>query len=272
MVAQSLQDREIIVVDNRSDASDEIARIVAAFPEARLIRAHENLGFTGGMNLGLQHATGRYVFFTEDDIVGQPDCLEVLHGFATTHPRTGLLSGLLLDEGDGTIVCAGGEVDLGRRFRLRLIGTGERDHGQCSEPFNVTYVPCGVAFAPRELLVQLGGFREAMFLYSEDIDLCLRVAKHGYRITIVPRAKFMHLASRLDQVPEWIEFHKIKNFFSLYILHAPARTLPAVALRYGVFNAAKALARDRKRAMLYARAGWWVLTHLPKLLVDRWRG
>jgi N-acetylglucosaminyl-diphospho-decaprenol L-rhamnosyltransferase len=271
IVGQSLRDREIIVVDNRSDASDEIARIVAAFPEARLVQAETNLGFTAGMNVGLRRATGRYVFLTEDDIVAEPDCLELLRAHAETHPQTGLLTGLLLHESDGTVVCAGGEVALGPPYRLRMIGAGERDRGQFLEPFDVTYVPCGAALAPRELLLRLGGFRDDMFLYFEDVDLCLRVAKRGYRIIVVPRARLSHLGSPIDRVPEWIEFHKAKNFFSLYLLHAPARSLPSVALRYGVLNMAEALVHDRRRFMRLVRAWWWVLVHLRQLLVDRWK-
>jgi GT2 family glycosyltransferase len=271
IVGQSLRDREIIVVDNRSDASDEIARIVGAFPQAHLVKAEKNLGFTGGMNLGLRYATGRYVFLTEDDIVAEPDCLEILQAYGTTHPRTGLMTGLLLDDGDGTIRCAGGEVALDTVFRLRVIGAGEQDGGQFSEPFDVTYIPGAAVFAPRELLLRLGGFRDDMFMYCEDVDLCLRVAKRGYLITVVPRARFMHLGSPPDPVPDSIEFHKIKNFFSLYVLHAPARILPSVAIRYGVLTMAKAAVRDPKRAVLLARAGAWLLMHLPQLLGGRWK-
>lgn len=272
IVRQSLRDREIIVVDNRSDASDEIRRVVSGFPEVRLVRAKTNLGFTGGMNLGLQHASGHYVFLTEDDIVAEPDCLEMLHAHAETHPETGLLSGLLLDERDGTILSAGGEVFLGPRYSLRIFGRGEQDRGQFLEPFDVTYVPCGVAFAPRGLLLRLGGFREDMFLYCEDVDLCLRVARYDYKITIVPRAKFMHLATTAGPPAESVEFHKIKNLFSLYILHAPVWTIPPVVFRYGVVDLVKALAHDRKRAAVLTRAGWWVLRHLRRLVVDRRMG
>jgi GT2 family glycosyltransferase len=271
MVGQSFRDREIIVVDNASDASDEIAQIVAGFPEARLIRSEVNLGFTGGMNLGLRHATGRYVFLTEDDIVAEPECLEILHRHAVTHPETGLLSGLLFDDRDCTLLSAGGDITLGARYRARIIGRGELDKNQFSEPFDVTYVPCGVALAPREVLLRLGGFREDMVLYSEDVELCFRIAKHGYRITVIPRARFTHLAPPPGRLPEWVEFHKFKNFFSLYILHAPLRVIPIVVLRYGVLSLVGSLARDRRQAKVRAMAGWWVLTHLRRLLVDRWK-
>jgi GT2 family glycosyltransferase len=222
------------------------------------------------MNLGLGHATGRYVFLTEDDIVAHPDCLEILHAHAATHPRTGLLSGVVLDDRDGTILCAGGEVLLGARYLLRVIGAGEQDRGQFIEPFDVTYISGAAVFARRKMLLRLGGLRDDMFMYCEDVELCLRVAKRGYKITVVPRARLTHIAPPHDRVPEWIEFHKIKNLFSLFILHAPAWSLPVAALRYGVLDTARALAQDRRRAVLLTRAAWWVVTHLRQLLVDRW--
>jgi GT2 family glycosyltransferase len=269
IVGQSLQDREIIVVDNRSDTSDQIARIVATFPGVHLIQSESNIGFTGGMNLGLHHSRGQYIFFTEDDIVAEQNSLQLLEGYATSHPGTGLLTGLLLDGGNGTILAAGGEVSLGPPYHLKIFGAGEPEHGQFFQPFEVSFVSGSVIFAPRQLIAQLGGFRQYMFIYSEDVDLCLRVAKRGYGITVLPAARFTHLPGSLGPPSEFVEFHKIKNFLSLYILHAPAWALPIAAFRYGLLSGGRALLQDRRRALLLAKAWFWVLAHLRQLLEDR---
>lgn len=54
---------ELIVVDNGS-SGDDAARIAKAFPEAKVLRSENNLGFAAGNNLGCRHAQGEY-FFSE---------------------------------------------------------------------------------------------------------------------------------------------------------------------------------------------------------------
>src|SRR5882672_5852934 len=104
LVAQTLLDRDILVVDNRSPRSGEIAGIVAGFPGVRLVSAPTNLGFPGGINLGLRHARGRYVMITEDDIALPPDCLATLATHLDAHPATGVVTGRLVESTTGKIL------------------------------------------------------------------------------------------------------------------------------------------------------------------------
>src|SRR4030081_875128 len=72
---QSFKHVQIIVVDNKSNTSGEIAEIVRLFPNIRLVANSHNLGFTGGMNRGLREASGEYVYLTEDDLVVEENCI-----------------------------------------------------------------------------------------------------------------------------------------------------------------------------------------------------
>src|SRR5947209_6307903 len=78
LAAQSYAPREIIVVDNRSTVSDEVARVAAEFPSVRLIRNRENVGYAAGMNRGIAEAACEYVYLTEDDITLDRDCIRRL--------------------------------------------------------------------------------------------------------------------------------------------------------------------------------------------------
>ena len=125
LTAQRVTDREIVVVDNRSPSSAEIARIAAQFPEAHLLPLPENLGFTGGMNAGIALATGRHVLLTEDDLVLDPGCLEAMLGVSASLGPRNVVTGVLLKHGTALVHCAGGEVRLGPPFQLEIIGAGE---------------------------------------------------------------------------------------------------------------------------------------------------
>ena len=83
LLAQSYENLEITVVDNPSPASAEIARLVGQYPNIKLIRNESNLGYAGGMNRGIESASGRYVCLTEDDIVLEKDCIRRLVEFIT---------------------------------------------------------------------------------------------------------------------------------------------------------------------------------------------
>src|SRR6476659_4793577 len=71
---------EIIVVDNASaDGSAEM--IEARFPQVKLIRSLENVGFSRGNNLGIRQCQGRYIALVNPDVIVFPGCLDALADF-----------------------------------------------------------------------------------------------------------------------------------------------------------------------------------------------
>src|SRR5580698_4396424 len=112
VVHQSYSTQEILVVDNPSDASPAIAAIVRRYPHVKLIQNAENLGFATGMNVGMQIASGDYIYLTEDDVVLEPDCVRELVQHALAEPGLGLVSGLMYNKREGTILSAGGRLIL----------------------------------------------------------------------------------------------------------------------------------------------------------------
>jgi GT2 family glycosyltransferase len=269
LTAQTYPHTRIVVVDNQSPASDRIAAVAAAFPNVEVIRNATNLGFTGGMNTGIRAATGDYVLLTEDDIVAERDCLDVLVSYLENHPEVALCTGLMFNHAGGSIRCAGGDSHLGTRYQKRIHGedgTSEKDY---PEPFSVSYVPGALMFARREHLQKLGGFREDFFMYFEDDELCARIRKDGKSIVVVPQCRVRHLEPLANYFPTELEFIKIRNFVSLYFLHAPAAVLPAFSLRYGLVALLRA-AMGRERRFWYLLRAWaHVAVRLPRLIADR---
>ena len=270
VVAQSYQNLEIIVVDNKSRFSDEIARIVRSYEGIRLVQNNTNLGFTGGMNKGIEEAVGLYLHLTVDDVIFEKDCLQQLMEYMESQPSVGLLSGILYNE-DGSIRCAGGKFDLAPLYTKTIFGAGEKDTGQFSEAYPVKYIPGGMIFSRLDLMKQLKGFRRDFFIYCEDSELCARVAKLGYDIVVVPQARATVLDVPHAFTPEGIAFHKLKNLFTLYLLHARFRVLPEFLWRYGVITFPKYLLTDRKFIWPLMKAWGWFLAKTPSLLSERFR-
>lgn len=256
---------EVLVVDNRSERSDEVAAVVADFPEFELLATPTNRGYTGGMNAGLRAAAGDVVVLTEDDITLAPEAVRAVVEWLVSRPTVGIVGGLMLNKVAGTVRCSGGELRLGSRFDLRVIGEGEADGGRFVEPFTVTYLPGAFLAARRDVWGQLDGFRDRYFAYMEDVDLCLRAVRDGWSLEVVPAARVWHADPPADApTPDWLQQLKYQNLLRCYLLNAPGGVLPAFLLRFAVWELIRQSGRWNRLVAL-ARA----LRELPSLLRER---
>lgn len=270
LLNQSYDNIEITIVDNPSPSSDEVARIVGQYPKIKLIRNPTNLGYTGGMNTGIEQASGHYLFLTEDDIVLAEDCIQELVEYLDEQPQASLVAPIIYNKAERTIRCAGGDFKLGAVYRMEIYGAGERDVGQFAQPFEVNYIDGAAMFARKDFWKSFKGFRAEYFMYVESTELCARVLKSGKKMIVVPHAKVYHFEPPESPAPPEIEFHKIKNFFSLYLLHAPARHLPEFVCRYAVINTVRTLfGKTGSPPRVFFKALLWVAKRTPSLLKER---
>jgi GT2 family glycosyltransferase/2-polyprenyl-3-methyl-5-hydroxy-6-metoxy-1,4-benzoquinol methylase len=91
LVATRYPNLEIVVVDNAS--TDDAAEVAASFPQVRLLRSEENLGFAGGNNRGLAESTGEYVALVNNDAVVEPTWIQALVDFLEAHPEAAAAAG-----------------------------------------------------------------------------------------------------------------------------------------------------------------------------------
>lgn len=264
---QSYPSLDILVVDNLSQKSEAIARIVSTFPRVRFIRNDRNLGFAGGMNVGIASAAGEYVYLTEDDVSLRPGCLSSMMTYMERHPDAGLVAPVMYDQSSGSVRSAGGRFALDSIFTLKIIT--ERATGQEPLPFDVMYVPGASMLARASFLKLLKGFREDFFLYQEDLELCIRVLKSGRRIITVPSAGVDHVDPPGGWASDTIEYFRMRNLFATYMLHAPARVLPSFVIRYGAIDLPRTIVRNPRRGWLMAKAWLSVAANAPRLMRER---
>ena len=83
---------EVIVVDNAS-VQDEASVIESRYPQVKVIRSKENLGFAGGNNLGIKAAQGKYLFFLNNDTLLKPQTsdLRPLISRIDSSPKMGMV-------------------------------------------------------------------------------------------------------------------------------------------------------------------------------------
>jgi GT2 family glycosyltransferase len=269
VTSQAYPRLEVIVVNNRGPGSEQAARITRQFPSVRLIQNPDNLGFTGGMNVGIEASSGSYVYLTEDDVVLRPGCIAALVSYMEEHPAAGLAAPVMYNRASGTIRSAGGRFELASVFRMTIIGEGEPGTHRFPGAFDVMYIPGASIFARLGTLQGMHGFRPDYFMYQEDLELCIRVLKSGKRIVTVPEAGVDHFEPPSHPSTDFIEFLRLRNFFATYLLHAPMSVLPAFLVRYGPMAVARALASDPRLARLTIKAWSSVLARAPRLLWER---
>jgi len=271
VLAQTYQNTEVLVIDNRSPASGEVAELVRSRPRAALIANTENLGFTGGMNQGLALARGKYVHLTEDDITMHPECVRYLVNHLEANEDVALASGVMLNP-DETVRCAGGIVRLDSIYRSEIIGAGRSfDALERTVPYDVSYVPGAFICVRKSLLADIGAFNDDFYMYFEDTELCARVLKAGYKVRVIPNAHVLHAEPPTGDAPDYVTFHRYKNFLAMYLIHADLKVLPEFVLRSVVLAGVRNIASKSPHLRQQVAAWKWAARHLPKLLEERKR-
>jgi N-acetylglucosaminyl-diphospho-decaprenol L-rhamnosyltransferase len=199
---------EVIVVDNSpGDGTGEV--VTREFPAVRYLPVPENIGFGRANNRGYAMSGGEFVLFLNPDTVGNDrallHCLQCLRGDETI----GLISPKLVqDNGAMDLACRRSiptlwdgfarAMGLATRFPDRAIFSGYNlTHLPPDGTYDVGAINGAFMLAPRRVLTALAPdglvFDERFFMYGDDLDLCIRVAKAGWRIVYDGSVSIIHV-------------------------------------------------------------------------------
>lgn len=183
-------DGEIIVVDNNS-SDESCAMIKQNFPAVTLIENKENTGFPKGNNIGVAAAKGRYICILNPDTVVAEDTFTKLLAFAETQSGLGIAGVKMLD-GTGNFLPESKRgvptpwvaiTKIGGLYKLfpgfSFFNKYYAQHLRENQSGRVDILSGACMFMERELYLDVGGFDEGCFMYSDDIDLSYTVLKKG---------------------------------------------------------------------------------------------
>lgn len=198
VLAVDYPNMQVWVADNGSE-DGSVAMLRETFPEVECLELPINYGFAEGYNQALQKVNADYYLLLNSDVEVPKNWLRPLIQEAERMPFTGAAQPKILDyqlrdqfEYAGA---AGGWIDfLGYPFcRGRIFATVEKDKGQYDTVQEIFWAS-GAAFLVRgPLFHQLGGFDGDYFAHLEEIDLCWRIKKAGYKILAVPSSEVYHM-------------------------------------------------------------------------------
>jgi GT2 family glycosyltransferase len=182
---------DVVVADNGSaDGSLELMR--EEFPEVSVIEAGANLGFGPALNRAVAAVAGDPILVLNDDVVCEPSFVEAI---LDSHAGgVEMVAGVLLSERDpGLIDSAGVIADRTLMGFDYLHGEPREAAAGAPDPLGPTG---GAALYARAAFEAVAGFDERIFLYYEDLDLCLRLQAAGGRCRLAPGAAAVHAYSQ----------------------------------------------------------------------------
>ena len=189
---------EVIVIDNAS-AQDEATIIKERFPQVKVIRSKENLGFAGGNNLGIKAAQGKYLFFLNNDILLKPQASDFrpLIARLKSSPKIGIVCPKIKFSWGNQLIQFASYTPLSPiTMRNKAIGCGEVDHGQFDTPHPTPYAHGAAMMIKREVIEKAGMMPECYFLYYEELDWSMMIRHAGYEIWYEPTCTVFHKESQ----------------------------------------------------------------------------
>lgn len=193
---------EVIVVDNAS-ADGSAAMVRTRFPETVLIENKANVGFAGANNHAIARSRGRYLLLLNPDTVVEPGAPAALVDFMDAQPDAGAAGALLLNP-DGSLQdsCYPAPTifrELWRLFHLDALfplAQYRMDEWPRDTPRAVDTVQGACMIVRREVIDRVGMMDPSYFMYSEEVDWCLRIRRAGWRIYWVPRSRIVHFGAQ----------------------------------------------------------------------------
>ena len=194
-------------MDNGStDGSPQM--VESDYPQVRLIRNSENLGFPKAVNRGIGESTGRYLALVNTDVFVEADSLSKLVAHLEKQPGVAGVGPQLIDRSSHMQYCAGFSPSPASALR-QLVGIhafiGGRSRGVyvrsrfSSKEMNVDWLSGACQVLRKTAIDSVGPMDESHFMYAEDTEYGLRMRDKGWRLQLLPWVRVLHLGGASDK-------------------------------------------------------------------------
>jgi len=189
---------EVIIVDNNS--LDDSVSSIGKFIESKnkknisLINNSSNAGFGGGCNLGASKAKGDILLFLNNDTVIKDKSILKMANYMQENRNASILGGALVNP-DGSEQSSSGKFFSPLNTSLYLLGLQKLGlvNSNPKTISEVDWVKGALFMIRKNVLEKLNGFDEKIFMYTEDMELCLRAKKAGFKTYFFTDTRIIHL-------------------------------------------------------------------------------
>lgn len=199
----------VILVDN-SGSKEAGEALKKAHPVITHLPQDQNLGFSGGCNVGLQYALDQGyegIVLLNNDTIVDSELLTSLEEGSKAHPGA-ILGGKVYQMNEPELLDHVGGI--WRNGRFELVGKGAKGD-EFNEPVELDYVYGCCFFMPASVIKQVGLFDERFFLYWEEFDFCMRAKQLGISRIFLPTVKLWHKCGASSPNPTFQSYFYFRN-------------------------------------------------------------
>ncbi len=218
---------EIFIVDNASD-DGSVELISSKFPDVKLICNKKNVGFGVANNQALQQASGKYLLMINPDTIVREDTFAKMINFFDSNPDAGIAGCKVLNP-DGTLQLACRRsfpgpwtsftkvMGLSRLFpKSKFFARYNLTYLDENKTYEVDAVSGAFMMMRKEVYEKIGGFDPQFFMYGEDLDLCFRTQKAGYKVFYFHETEIIHYkgeSTKRSSLDETTIFYNAMHLF-----------------------------------------------------------
>lgn len=191
---------EVIVIDNAS--SDNSLKKIKSAKKLKIIKNKKNVGFGKACNQGAKLATGKYLFFLNPDCRLTKNSVQPMFERINSLPKIGGVGPILLDS-DTLEKQRGYYLKFPGFFQILFFYTKLEAFFNKSVFFKkiileenlngeIDQIPGAALMINKEIFHSFNGFDEGLFLWFEDVDLCFRLKKMGFKILVAKESVILH--------------------------------------------------------------------------------
>lgn len=255
---------QVVVVNN--EPADDLRDAVSTCSEAVLVEAGTNLGYAGGINLGLASAPpSRWTVFLNPDLRLRPGGISAM---TTSAGQTRAVVPKIVDDAgtvqcslrrEPTVVGSLGDALFGNVWQERPPWLAEmvRSASAYESPRNVDWATGAALLVPTTVVTDVGRWdADRFFLYSEETDYCRRLRDNGTPVHFVPDVVVSHRgggSGTSDQLHALLEVNRVRYFRKWHGALATG-AFAAVAVLNNLLRIRRARSRAALRALLVPSA------------------
>ncbi|MGA9639642.1 glycosyltransferase family 2 protein [Flavobacterium sp.] len=265
-------DSEIIVIDNNS-SDDSCQMMKERFPEVQLIENKENSGFPKGNNIGVAKAKGKYICILNPDTVVAEDTFVKVLAFAERQKNLGIIGVKLIDGAGkflpeskrGTPTPWVAFTKITALYKLfpntTLFDRYYAGHLAKNQTGEVEILVGAFMVMEKQLYLDVGGFDEDCFMYSDDIDLSYMVLQKRKSNYYFHETTVIHYKgeSTVKDSTYMKRFQEAMNFF--YKKHFKVSVLFSIFMKIGIlffsvikmFQGKRIVQKGKKHFVLYSK-------------------
>lgn len=240
---------QIFVADNNSD-DNSMNALVQMFSNVRTIRNPYNKGLARANNQVLSQANSRYVLILNPDAIVTENTIDDMIDYLDNHPGYGLAACKVLGQ-DGSVIrtvipipSLSGELRISIKIFFypfnKLIKNLPNGQSQDSavKPLEVEAIGGPFLLANMKMIQDIGLMEEAFFLFSEELDWCIRAELRGWkRVYFSDKTIYHHLGTCRKKAPLcFSEYHFYRSRLLLFRKHFGLAKAVFLAVIYGFFG------------------------------------